>query len=236
MAGNMVVFGAGIGLGSAVAHRFGREGYRVGLVGRRQSRLREVATKLELAGIDSEVFPADLSRPDDAPGLVAAIVERMGEIDVIDYGPLAGDQQFHAAHSLHVRTQQELLDLFYLTPLAIFGAVLPGMLQRASGAILVTQGSTAVDPIPGMSGVGPAMAAMNNYIATLFGEVADRGVYAGSLTVRGAVRGSELHTLLHRAGRMPPGTDALDPDDIAEHLWNMLTDRTSPLSEFPPRA
>jgi short-subunit dehydrogenase len=230
---NLVVFGAGVGVGASVAHRFGREGFRVGLVGRRQHRLDEVASDLQAAGIESAAFTADLARPKVAAELVREIEAVLGEIDVLYYGPLAGNQQFYPARSLDVPTQQGLLDLFFLTPMALIGEILPGMMARRAGTILVTQGLTAVDPIPGLSGLGPAMAAMHNFIRSLFGELAEHGVYAGTLTLRAGVRGSEMYQRLRPAGENQSSPPSVEPDDIAELLWTMYVSRDQPAMEYP---
>src|SRR3546814_20269780 len=54
-------------------------------------------------------------------------------------------------------------------------AVLPDMLARGDGAIVVVNGLTASVTMPGMSGVGPAMAAARNYIFPLNAAVAPKG-------------------------------------------------------------
>jgi len=229
----LVVLGAGVGLGSSVAHRFGRDGFRIGLVGRRQHRLDEVGAGLRAAGVDCETFTADLAHPDVAAGLIGKIEAKLGGIDALHYGPLAGDQQFYAARSLDIATQQRLLDLFFLTPMALIAEVLPGMIERGEGAILVTQGLTAINPIPGLSGVGPAMAAMHNYICSLFSELADHGVYAGTLTLCAGVRGSEMYQRLHSRDDLRSSAPSVCPDDIAEVLWTMYVDRDQPATEYP---
>lgn len=85
----LVVFGAGTGTGLSVARRFGREGYRVALVGRRAERLDQLTGMLATEGVLAESFPADLSDPSSVPGLVEQIRAGMGRIDVIEYGPSA---------------------------------------------------------------------------------------------------------------------------------------------------
>jgi short-subunit dehydrogenase len=233
MTKTLVICGAGVGIGASVAHRFGREGYRVGLVGRRQQRLHEVASGLQAAGIDCATFPADLGRPDVARGLVRDISTTLGEPDVLHYGPLAGDQQFYPAVSLTVPIEQHLLDLFFLTPVALIAEILPGMIDRGRGAILVTQGRTATDPIPGLSGVGPAMAATHNYVRSLFAELAGKGVYAGTLTLRAGVQRSEMYTRLHAGANTRPPGPSVDPDDVADLLWTMFVNRDQAAAEYP---
>src|SRR4051812_33053088 len=87
----VVVFGAGVGLGAAVARRFGAAGYRVALVARTSSRLGALVTELAADGIEAAAFPADLTRTAEIPGLIGRIRERFGRIDVIEYAPITTD-------------------------------------------------------------------------------------------------------------------------------------------------
>jgi short-subunit dehydrogenase len=233
MPGTIAVFGAGSGLGASVAERFGREGYRVALVARREERLRQIQAGLESSGLEATVFTGDLSDPAGAPRLVETIEETLGPIDVMHYGPLSGNQRFFPARDVDVTTQQRLLDLFFLTPIALIQAILPGMLQRHEGGILVSQGSTAIDPLPGMSGVGPAMAATRNYVRALFAELVGTGVYAGTLTIRVGIDRSEMHALMRSRRGGEPSPPAADPDELAELVWTMLARRDGAEAEFP---
>ncbi|MGO4418377.1 SDR family NAD(P)-dependent oxidoreductase [Streptomyces sp. MCAF7] len=109
----------------------------------------------------------------------------------------------------------------------------PEMTERGDGAILLSHGGSAVQPTPHMSGLGPVMAAARNYLYSLNGELADTGVYAGTLTVNAVIDGSELADFgrtLHADAAdadAPTATEipSVDPDDLAECYWDMYTHR-----------
>ena len=69
MSKSIAVFGAGPGLGQAVARRYAREGYAVTLVGRRQEPLDLLAKELTSAGATAHVITADLSDTGATPRL-----------------------------------------------------------------------------------------------------------------------------------------------------------------------
>ncbi|WP_449372593.1 SDR family NAD(P)-dependent oxidoreductase [Arthrobacter psychrolactophilus] len=81
----IAIFGASTGLGVSMARRFGQEGFRVALIARRPERLESLVTELAADGIEAVAFPADLKVPRSIPALVAAIRERFGRIDVVEY-------------------------------------------------------------------------------------------------------------------------------------------------------
>jgi NAD(P)-dependent dehydrogenase (short-subunit alcohol dehydrogenase family) len=60
---SVVVTGAGAGAGRAIAERFGREGWRVGLISRDRARLEAAKATIEAAGGEALVLPADVSDP-----------------------------------------------------------------------------------------------------------------------------------------------------------------------------
>jgi short-subunit dehydrogenase len=225
----IAIFGAGTGLGASVARRFGREGYRAALVGRRSGPLDALVAELAAEGIEAAAFPADLTQTSAVPGLVAAIMKRFGRIDVLEYAPIS-PTAFTPAMELTADGLKDLVSLYLLTPVELVQAVLPQMLERGDGGILVGHGLSAVEGTPFMSGVGPVMAAARNYLYSLHGELAGKGVYVGTLAIAAMIDRSESHRAL-ADGQLSfdlPGGAAIptvDPDELAEQYWNLLGER-----------
>lgn len=63
----LALVGAGPGIGAAVAQRFGRQDFRVGLVARSQTRLDKLADPLKAEGIEASAGPALRHRHLSAP-------------------------------------------------------------------------------------------------------------------------------------------------------------------------
>ncbi|MEU1405609.1 SDR family NAD(P)-dependent oxidoreductase [Streptomyces sp. NPDC005728] len=220
----IAIFGAGPGLGASVARRFAREGFRVALVARRKDRLDALVEQLTAEGIETVGFTADLSRPTEMPALIAGIHDHFGRIDVIEYGPISGEQSFSPATKLDAATLEKDSPLLLLTPVEAVRAVPPEWTGRGNGAFLIPTGHTAVEPQPHMRGVGPLMSAARNWLYSLNGELAQIGAYAGTLSVAAFIAGSEMGELAATA--MPDTVGPLvDPDDLAAHYWDMYTKR-----------
>ena len=195
MSPSIAVFGAGPGLGQAVARRYAREGYAVVLVARRQEPLDRLAEDLTSAGATAHVITADLSDTGATPRLAEQIRAKAGNLDALYYAPTPGTG-FVPAANLTPQHAQHFMPLIFYTMLALVQEFLPHMLEQGHGAILTAQGGSTVQGLPHMSGPSPAQAAQRNYLQALHAEVAEQGVYVGMLYIGAAI----TKRLPHRAG------------------------------------
>jgi short-subunit dehydrogenase len=233
----LAIFGAGTGLGASLATRFGREGYRVALVARSAGPLNERVAELASAGIEAAAFPADLTHLEGIPSLVRSIEERLGSIDVAIYAPVPSGISFVPALALNASTLQSMASIFTFSPIEVSHAVLPGMLARGNGAVVIVGGLTAVVTMPGMSGVGPLMAAARNYVFTLNAEAMPKGVYAGTVNIGAMIdRSAGMRAMTATGATLDPSFPVIDPDDIAEEIWTLVTQRDRVEAILPPLA
>lgn len=222
----LAIFGAGTGLGASVAKKFGREGFGVALVARNSTALADRVAELAVDGIEAMAFPANLADTQGLPELVRTIEDHFGHIDVAVYAPVSAETGFVPAAELDASTMERILRLLTLGPIEIVHAILPNMLARASGALLVVDGLSAVHTTPGLSGVGPAFAATRNWILTLHQEIEHQGVYAGTLHIGAMIdRSAGLKLATANGRRLNPAYPIIDPDDIAQEIWKLVTDR-----------
>jgi short-subunit dehydrogenase len=230
----LAIFGAGTGLGASVAARFGREGYRIALVARRAGPLEDQVAELGRANVESVAFPADLTNLAAIPALVRSIEEKWGAIDVAIYAPVTPELGFVPAVDLDAAKLQAFAKLFLFAPVEVFHAVLPGMLTRGDGAIILGGGLTAVHTMAGMSGAGVVMAAARNYLFTLNAEVKPKGIYAGTVTIGALINRSAGHRVLTASGVSLDRFPMIDPDTIAEEIWSLVTKRERIEAVLPP--
>jgi NAD(P)-dependent dehydrogenase (short-subunit alcohol dehydrogenase family) len=80
---NVIVTGAGQGIGRAIVERFAAEGADVLLIGRRNDPLEKAVREIESVGGRAIAHPADVSDPDQVRTAVAAAMARWGRIDVL---------------------------------------------------------------------------------------------------------------------------------------------------------
>lgn len=230
----LAIFGAGPGLGASLATRFGKEGYRIALVARRAVPLEERVAALKTAGIDAAAFPADLTRLDGIAALVSAIDETLGGIDVAIYAPVTPEVGFIPALELDAARLRPLAELFTFAPIELAHALLPGLTARG-GAFVYGNGLSSIVTMPGMSGVGPAMAAARNFVFTLNAEARARGVFAGVVTIGALIEGSAGHAALTARGQAID-FPIITPDRIADEVWSLVTKRDRVEAVLPPQS
>jgi NADP-dependent 3-hydroxy acid dehydrogenase YdfG len=221
-----VVIGAGPGLGMSIAHRFGREGHAVALISRSGARHAGYVSSLAEAGVEAAAFTADVRDRDRLLSVLAAVAERFGSIDLVYYGPGAADPA-----SLPVPIAQTDADgvreaMSWVYPAVdVVAAVLPGMTERGDGGLLFAGGLSAVLPMPGLGALALSSAALRNYALTLNAGLADKGVYAGTLTIGGLIERGDIHTLVTSQPGRFGAVGTLNPDRIADEAWRLYTER-----------
>jgi NAD(P)-dependent dehydrogenase (short-subunit alcohol dehydrogenase family) len=179
----LVVVGAGPGIGAALARRFARDGYDVGLIARGRQRLDELGMALRAEGISATWTPLDIS---DADALAAA-VDRFGtrsrRIDRLHFNPSV----FRAADPLTLSAEELLADLAVgVAPLLT--AVRAARPWMPPGARVTVTGSMAADqPSPGACSLGVQKAGLRNLVHSLDATLSARSVRAVSVTVNGVL-------------------------------------------------
>jgi 3-oxoacyl-[acyl-carrier protein] reductase len=78
-----LITGATEGIGRATALALGKAGYRVGVVARTESKVRQLVAHLKEEGIEAAGAAADVGQPEPARRAVAELTGALGEIDVL---------------------------------------------------------------------------------------------------------------------------------------------------------
>lgn len=221
---SIAVFGAGPGLGQAVARRYAEDGYDVVLVSRRRQPLDAVAQHLTAdTGVSVHVVTGDLADTGGVAALAAQIRGAVGELDAFYYAPTP-EEGFVSATDLTPQRAQDFMPIVFYSLVALVQQFLPHMVERGDGAILTAQGASTVHGLPNLSGPGPAQAAQRNYLQSLEAEMAGNGVYVGRLYIGAVIENSAFHTSIEESVAAGTGRHwgpTVSPDYLARLLWDM---------------
>ena len=229
------VFGAGPGLGQAVARRYAQEGYEVALVARDRSPLDAFAEDLAGNGASAHVITADLADTDRVAVLAEQVRAAVGQLDAFYYAPTPSEG-FVPAAELTPERARDFMPLIFYSFVALVQQFLPQMIAQRSGAILTAQGASTLHGLPNMSGSGPAQAAQRNYLQSLHAEVSDEGIYVGMLYIGAVIENSAFHAWSEAAIAAGTGRrwgPTVDPDHLADLLWNMHNTTGETEAKYP---
>lgn len=171
---NVVVTGAGTGIGRSIALEFARAGGAVVLCGRRREPLERVQEEVVALGGTAHVHPADVSDSDQASALIGAAKSALGRIDVLvnnagrPYDTLILRMKWDA---LDDALGVNLKSVFYLSAAA--GKV---MLSQKSGAIINVASVVALTGNAGQSAYVAAKAGVIGLTKSLAQEFGSRNI------------------------------------------------------------
>jgi 3-oxoacyl-[acyl-carrier protein] reductase len=177
--------GSEAGIGFACAELLARLGARVTITST-TDRIEARAGELRAAGATVHAHIADLTDSGQARALVAAAEAAHGPLDVLvnNAGLAQTGVEFEDARfaDLPEETFRHDLELNLLTAFHVTQAVLPGMLRRGYGRIVMVSSVTGPHvTVPGAAGYSTAKAAMDGMMRSLAHDCARAGVTANSV-------------------------------------------------------
>src|SRR5687768_8323169 len=137
MAKTILIGGFGSGISRAIAEKFGKEGFAVGLIARNAARLEDAARALAALGIKAAALPGDLSNPVAIKAVAARARETLGPISVVQWNAYqSGAGDILSADPTEIRG---VLDVAVTGLTALVQETLAD-LRANKGAVLVTNG------------------------------------------------------------------------------------------------
>ncbi len=214
-----LITGASSGIGRAMAHTLAAEGVKLVLVGRSNERLHAVAKKL--GTVESLVLPADLTKPADVEQVASDSLARFGRIDIL----LANAGQYIPGDVVdgNANAWDEMLAVNVNSVFRLIRAVLPQMIERKSGDIIVTSSISGHQAIQWEPVYSASKHAVQSFVHGLRRQVAPHNVRVGAVAP-----GTVLNELW---GYRTPAEieakvathDGLRSEDVAEAVLFMLT-------------
>ena len=144
-----LVTGASSGIGADLARELARHSHDLVLTARRTAPMAALAEELKTIGAASTVIAADLSKPGAAAELAVELETRGLEVDVlVNNAGLGAGGPFHESDPLRV---SEMLQVNVVAPTELTRALLPGMIRRGHGRVLIVSSTAAYQPGPTMA-------------------------------------------------------------------------------------
>ena len=208
--GAALVTGASAGIGAAFARRLARDGTDVVLVARRADRLEMLAGELRARhGVSAHVLPADLAAPGAVGRLVDGLTERRLEVGILVHNAGFGTgEPFHAEDPARLLA---MVDVHCRVPVELTRALLPAMVARGRGAVIVVASVAGYVASPDGPLYGATTAFDLHFAEGLAGQLRPLGIDVL------AVSPGYTHTEFHAAA-------GLDRRGIPDFAWSRAED------------
>ena len=204
-----LIVGAGDGLSASLARLFAAEGMKVALAARNPDKLAQLC-----AETGAGAYACDAAEQDQVAGLVEAVENDLGPLDIAVYNPSA-----RARGPLVELSPPDVLRAMTITAFGGFlvgQAVARSMLQRGSGTILFTGASASVKGYPKSASFAMGKFALRGLAQSMARELAPQGIHVAHFVIDGAIR---------PAGQSDPPDrpdSRLDPDAIARSYLDVV--------------
>lgn len=201
----LLIIGAGPGISLNTARKFGKEGFNVALISRNMESLQNYENELKNDGIASKGFPADVSSVESLKTAINTVIKTYGKIDVLLYNAAAGRPGKPTTLSM-----DQLVEDFKISVAGALTSVQEVIPHMENGTILLTGGGLALHPYADYASLAIGKAGIRNLAYSLHQELSPKGIYVGTLTIKGFVQEETYFS----------------PENIANTLYSMYENQT----------
>lgn len=207
-----VVVGVGEGLGKALAIRFAN-GYKVALVARSPEVIGKTADEIKVAGGVALTVQSDATVEGEIAGAYQRITRELGPVEVLIYN--GGRRPMGRLMETTPKVFEETWRLHTFGAFLWSRQVVPEMLSRGSGAILITGATAGIRPWPTSAGFAPAKFAVRGLAEVMSRDLHPQGIHVVYVNVDGGID----MPLLRKFRPDSKDEDLLKPSAIADAFW-----------------
>ena len=177
-----IVTGGGRGIGRAIVLALAEAGAAVAVVARTEEQLAETVSLTNSAGGQAIAYPADVTDQQAVEHAVAKVEQQMGSVDLLvanaGHGGLPGGPIWEANPDEWWRC----IDVNLRGPFLCIRAVVPGMIARHRGRVVVTASGSGLKAGPYSSAYVVSKCAAIRLTENLAAETKEHGVSAFAIT------------------------------------------------------
>jgi short-subunit dehydrogenase len=212
-----VVTGASSGIGLEIAKQFARNGFDL-LIAAEDAGLAQAAREIETLGASVEACQVDLATPEGVEELSRTIASaRPVDAVAINAGVGVGGRFLETP----LEDELKLIDLNVRSTVHLAKRVLPAMVARGEGRVLITASIAALAATPYEAVYGASKAFDKSFAASLRNELKDSGV-----TITTLLPGPTDTNFFHRAGmddtQVGASEKKADPAQVAKQAFDAL--------------
>ena len=215
----ILVIGAGDATGSAIARRFGREGYIACMTRRNADKLAPVVEQIRAAGGQAHGFGSDARKEEEMVALVRKIEAEIAPIEVAVFN-VGANVRFGITETTS-RVYQKVWEM------ACFGGFLMGreaarvMLPRGRGTIIFTGATASLRGRDGFAAFAGAKHALRALAQSMARELWPKGIHVAHPIVDGAIDTEFIRENFPERYKLKDQGGIVDPEHIADVYWQI---------------
>lgn len=170
-----IIVGASSGIGAALAEELAGRGYRLGLMARREDKLKEVAEGLSRRhGVVVLTQALDVCAGAEVRPAISQLAEDLGGADLLIAN--AGIIAARRSGDGHLEVDRQVIETNLLGAIATIDAGVALFKAQGHGHIVGVSSISAFVGIPGSAAYSASKAALTNYLSALRTEVGHKGI------------------------------------------------------------
>jgi short-subunit dehydrogenase len=178
--GTVLVTGASMGIGEALARRFADAGHDLVLAARSTDKLKALAQELDQRhGINVVTVACDLSKDGEVARLAASLKRRKIDIDILVNNAGINDQGHF--DQMPSSAQQAIIRLNIAATTEMMSCFIPSMVKRGHGRVLNVASTSAFIPVPFMATYAASKAYLLSLTESVSEELRGSGVTLSAL-------------------------------------------------------
>ncbi|MFN9250588.1 MAG: SDR family oxidoreductase [Brevundimonas sp.] len=216
-----IVIGAGDATGGAIARRFAREGFAVGLVRRTADKLAPLVAAIEREGGRAIPYAGDARKEEEMKRIFDAMERDVGPIEVAVFNIGA-----NVPCSILEETPRKYIKIWELACLSGFfmgREAARRMTARGEGTILFTGATASIRGSAHFAAFAGAKHGLRALAQSMARELWPKNVHVAHIIIDGAIDTAFIRDTFPERYATKDRQGILDPDSIADAYWHIHT-------------
>lgn len=168
------ITGASSGIGEQLCHKFAQASAHLIISARSEKNLEKVKLALSDYGVPVAILSFDLEALNTLPGRVREAIAFYGRVDILVNNAGIALKDWVTATKLEI--DQKVMNINYFGPITLTKALLPHLLERNSGQLVVISSLSGKYGVPKISSYAASKHALHGFFETLRSEIANTEV------------------------------------------------------------
>ena len=170
----VIITGGSSGIGRALADKFGSNGSKLLITGRREQPLMEAASELRAKGLEVTTMGADVSKEEDNRQMAQLALEQYGGIDILINN--AGISMRALFEDVDLEVIRRVMDINFYGSIFATKYCLPSIIER-KGSVVGVSSIAGYRGLPGRVGYSASKFALQGFLESLRTEMIPKNVH-----------------------------------------------------------